>query len=150
MEESNAERLAMTALNKFIRNNGMRYTQERETILRTIYNMGDKISVEDILTEHERMYPDKRICRSTVYNCIRLLLELNIINEMKDKNNTVYRKVFGNGNVVELICKRCRKTHLVVLNHGDMLMNHLGSADFQVQSYRLTLYGLCSKCRLKY
>lgn len=148
MEENEAVELAIAELNKYIKLNRMRHTQERETILKTIYSMKDKVSIEEILKRHEEIYPHIHICRSTVYNCVRLLLEINVINEMKDKNNTVYGKTFGNQDKVELVCKRCRKSKLISVSHIGTLMTHLGCSDFKVQHYRLTLFGICASCKL--
>lgn len=149
MEENEAVEQAMAELNEFIRNKGMRHTLERETILRTIYSMKDKVSIEAILKQHEKNYPHIHICRSTVYNCVRLLLEINVINEMKDKNNTVYCKALGNKDQVELICKKCRQSRLISISHIGALMANLGCPDFKVQHYRLTLYGICAGCKFR-
>lgn len=149
MEKNNAVETAVMELNRFIRKHGMRYTQERETILRTIYSMQGNISIGNILKQHKRMYPRIHVCRSTVYNCIRLLLEINIINEMKDKNNTVYHRVFGNMDQVELICKRCHSCKQVSVENISSVVSKAGSADFHVHGYRLTLYGICATCKMK-
>ena len=50
MQEESAEEQALQALFHFIETKGLRKTQERETVLRTIYNMKDKVSIEEILS----------------------------------------------------------------------------------------------------
>lgn len=149
MEENEAVEQALAELNRFICNHRMRHTLERETIVRTIYSMEDRMSIEDILRQHKKLYPQMHICRSTVYNCVRLLLELNIIYEMKEMNNTVYCKVYGNTELVELICNRCHQARLVSMQHISPLISSLGGADFQMHSFRLTLHGICAMCKLQ-
>lgn len=149
MEEKEATEQAVTELNRFIKSNRLRYTIERETILRTIYSMEDKVSIEDILRQHEKMYPKIHVCRSTIYNCVKLFMSINVINEMKEKNNTVYCKVCGNPNMVELVCNKCRRSRVITITHVSELMASLGCADFQVHSHRLTLYGICAMCKLQ-
>lgn len=149
MQEESAEEQALQALFHFIETKGLRKTQERETVLRTIYNMKDKVSIEEILSKHQEFFPKIHICRSTVYNCINILLEAHVINELKDKNSTVYCKVFGNRNLIELVCNSCRETQLAELKHIRSLLEHIGCADFQVHNYRVTLYGICAKCKMR-
>lgn len=148
MQEESAEKQALQTLFHFIETKKLRKTQERETVLRTIYNMKDKVSIEEIFNKHQELFPKIHICRSTVYNCISILLEANVINELKDKNSTVYSKVYGNKNLIELVCNRCRETQLTELNHIRPLLENIGCADFQVHNYRVTLYGTCAKCKM--
>ena len=89
MQEESAEEQALQALFHFIETKGLRKTQERETGLRTIYNMKDKVSIEEILSKHQELFPKIHICLSTVYNCINILLEAHVINELKDKSSAV-------------------------------------------------------------
>lgn len=148
MQEHNAVELALNALNNYITTKGLRRTLERETVLRTIYNMDDKVTTEEILQKHQELFPNVHICRSTVYNCIRILLDAYIINEMKDKNSTVYCKVYGSEDQVELICNHCRQTRRVSIGHITSQIYNIEIADFKVENLRLQLYGTCAKCKM--
>lgn len=148
MQEQNAIKLALNALNNHITTKGLRKTLERETILRTIYTMDDKVTPEEVLQKHQELFPNVHICRSTVYNSIRILLDAYIINEMKDKNSTVYCKVYGNQDQVELICNHCRQTRRVSLSHVTSQIYNIEIADFKVENLRLQLYGTCAECKM--
>lgn len=148
MEKKKPEEEALENLLLYIQTRKLRKTQERETILRTVYNMEDKVSIEDILKKHQELFPQIHICRSTVYNCINVLLKANVIHELKDKNNTVYSKVYGNQNCVELICTKCRETRLTSADQFQPLLENIEFPDFQAHHFRFTLYGTCAKCKI--
>lgn len=147
MQEDSAEVLALKALTDYITENGLRKTLEREAVLKTIYNMEDKVSIEDILQKHQELFPNIHICRSTVYNCIRILLDASVINELKDKNSTVYCKVYGNQNLIELTCRHCRETKLISNDYIASQLYNIGISDFKIENFRFQLYGICAKCK---
>ncbi|MBU3854664.1 MAG: transcriptional repressor [Candidatus Paraprevotella stercoravium] len=149
MQTKKVDELALNSLFDYIEKKGLRKTIERETVLKTIYQMDDKVSIEDILKKHQELFPQTHICRSTVYNSVSILLDANVIYEIKDKNCTVYCKAYGNSDTVELICNHCRMTKLIPLDYISTQIYSLGIPDFKIETFRLQLHGICAKCALE-
>lgn len=148
MQKEYAEYTAQRTLADFIRTKKLRQTRERTTVLKTIYHMRDKVSIEEIIDEHKRLFPKVHLCRSTAYNCIRILLEANVIHELKEDNSTVYCKVFGSERIIELTCTQCRKTERIAMHHLGLVMENPGVTDFQILNYRVILHGICARCKM--
>ncbi len=91
------------------------------------------------------------ISTGTIYNCLQLFLNANIIHATKRQKGhqaTEYEMITGNLIRMQRICQTCGRTTNFRAPAVDQLIKELKNQNFFMQHYTLLLYGECRKCRM--
>lgn len=133
---------------KLLKTHSLKYTAQREAILKTLYDHPDHFTPENLYLLVKENYPDLNTGITTVYRTLNLLEENNIATSI---SFGAQGKKFELGNKPHhdhLICEKCgaivefedeqieKLQDKIARMHGFTLTNHL-----------MQLYGICKKCQ---
>ncbi|NJD11537.1 MAG: transcriptional repressor [Gemmatimonadetes bacterium] len=133
---------------RYLREQGLPVTQQREAIAEVVFNSPEHLSVEDI--EKKLRERGERIGKATIYRTLETLVRSGLVEEHDfGEGFKRYEHLFGQKPVREhLICTECGK---VVDMHSTELHRVQDEAarqqGFLPARYRLQIYGLCADCR---
>ena len=132
---------------RVLRDNGLKYTKQREILLKTLYNNDEHFTPERLYLFIKETYPELNIGIATVYRTLNLLEESEMVTSIS----------FGSqGKKFELATKPhhdhmiCRKCGLIVEFEDQMIEKRQISIakehGFKLTGHMMQLYGICEKC----
>ena len=91
---------------KYIKNKGLRYTPERETIVKEIFANHDHFDVDGLYLRLRGK--EKKISKASIYRTIPHLLESGLIQEVfYEDGHMHYEHIFGHQHHCHLRCVEC-------------------------------------------
>lgn len=133
---------------RYLREQGLPVTQQRESIAEIVFGAEQHLSVDDI--EAKLRERDERIGKATVYRTLEMLVKSGLVQEHDfGEGFKRYEHLFGQKPVREhLICTECG---LVSEIHSSELIRmqeeEAKRHGFQPARYRLQIYGICASCQ---
>lgn len=131
-------------LSDSLEKSGLRKTPERFAILRAMCDFQGLFSLEELNSALESA--DFRVSRATLYNNVKLFMQMRLLNSFRVLGNTRYEVIVNTTRRTRQICFNCGKvTELkspVIANTVDSL--HLKR--FRKDGFSLAIYGMCSSC----
>jgi Fur family transcriptional regulator, ferric uptake regulator len=133
---------------RYLREQGLPVTQQREAIAEVVFGASDRLSVEDL--EARLRERGERIGKATIYRTLEMLVKSGLVAEHDfGEGFKRYEHLFGQKPVREhLVCTECgevqeiHSTELVRVQEEEA--KRLG---FLPHRYRLQIYGLCARCQ---
>lgn len=134
---------------EYLQKNRLRYTQEREQIIKEIFATHDHFDVDALyLTIRQKGI---NISKASIYRLIPLLIDAGLIQDVFFEDGHMhYEHIYGHEHHCHLRCIECGKIEEFTdprLNdiEGD-LVERFG---FKILDYKLNVKGLCPGCREK-
>lgn len=136
---------SLKRLSDYIKANNLRATQERETVVRKLYECGLPATAEQI---HEYIIRGYHISKATVYNTLTLLCRCGVlmVSRGEEGRNLYY---FPTQNSVEIVCRICGREIKADASGFDDAFASLKARGFVPEWYSLKVTGLCTRCRRK-
>jgi Fur family ferric uptake transcriptional regulator len=135
---------------RYLREQGLPVTQQREAIADVVFSSSEHLSVEDI--EQKLRESGERIGKATIYRTLEMLVRSGLVEEHDfGEGFKRYEHLFGQKPMREhLICTECGKVSDIhspqlVQMQEDVARKH----GFQPARYRLQIYGLCADCQAR-
>ncbi len=135
---------------RYLRQQGLPVTLQREVVADVIFNSHDHLSVEDI--EGALKERGERIGKATIYRTMEILVRSGLVEEHDfGEGFKRYEHLFGHQPVHEhLICTHCSKviefeSPEVIRVQEDTARRH----GFLPTRHRLEIYGLCADCQAR-
>jgi Fur family ferric uptake transcriptional regulator len=133
---------------RFLRDQGLPVTQQRESIAEVVFAATGHLSVEDI--ENRVREKGERIGKATIYRTLEMLVKSGLVEEHDfGEGFKRYEHLFGQKPVREhLVCTECG--NVSEIHHSDLIQLQEEVArrhGFQPARYRLQIYGLCASCQ---
>ncbi|MFN3406304.1 MAG: Fur family transcriptional regulator [Caldimicrobium sp.] len=132
---------------EFIKKKGLKYTQERVTILKEILSINDHFDVESL---YFRLKDKKsKISKASIYRTIPLLIEGGFIQEVyKQEGHSHYEVTINKKPHLHFICIRCGEV-LEVMDKGlhRLIRKHEEERGYKLLTYHLEIFGLCPNCK---
>ena len=132
---------------RYLREQGLPVTRQREIVADAVFSSGDHLSVDDI--ESQVRAAGERIGKATIYRTLDLLVKSNLVGEHD----------FGEGfkRYEHRLSREPIHDHLICLNCGTVIeFQHSGvrriealvtaEHGFKPTRHKLEIYGLCSPC----
>ncbi len=132
---------------EYIAREGLKTTQQRETILDFFLSSSKHMSVEELYRSVRAKHPN--IGYATVCRTLKLFAGSGIAREIRiGDGQTRYEHVADGEHHDHLVCTRCGK----IAEFENKTIEELQAAvaeshSFLIESHKLELYGLCAKCR---
>jgi Fur family ferric uptake transcriptional regulator len=128
-----------------IREEGYRFTPQRQLILDALCGMGRHASVEEIYERIQALAPS--VSLATVYRTVNFLESLHLVVSAEIQGETVY-EIAPPTPHHHLVCRECGKVVTLADYHLEGLVRHLVEEHhFHAEIEHLTITGLCGACR---
>jgi Fur family ferric uptake transcriptional regulator len=136
-------------LEDFIAGKGLRYTPQREEILKIFLSVERHLSADELHKIVKRKNPN--IGYVTVYRTMKLLAEAGLCNEADFGDGIArYEHLYGHEHHDHLICTGCGKYEEVMKPEIERLQDELAKErGFIPMKHKLQIFGICGKCAKK-
>ncbi len=145
MPKENKE--ALQILKKYLRENKMRFTPEREIILNEVLAIKSHIEADSLFAKlHNK---GVRVSRATVYRTLDLLIKCGLAEKNSfGQNHAHYEPIFGQDHHDHLICNNCEKVIEFHDEKIEKLQNQICKEfGFKELSHTHKIFGICSDCQ---
>ncbi len=130
----------------YLRDRGLKYTRERETVLHEVLSNNEHFEAEQLLISLRQA--GKRIAKATIYRTLPLLVDCGIIKQVQFGDNLArYEHTFGRDPHDHMVCRHCRR--IIEFDSADVARLRQAVAQrhrFYAQSHRFQITGLCWQC----
>jgi Fur family ferric uptake transcriptional regulator len=137
----------LASFKELLKNNGLKFTKQREVVLKTLYEKNDHFTPEDLYIYLKGNYPELNIGIATVYRTLNLLEESHMATSI---SFGVAGKKFELANKPHhdhMICKRCGLIIEFQNDKIEQLQLDIAKAHrFHITSHLMQLRGLCEEC----
>lgn len=139
----------LEVLRDYIARRNMRYTPERETVLREVFARHDHFSAEDLYLGLRKKR--QRISRASIYRTLPLLIDAGLVAVVfQDGGQTLYEHTFGHDEHCHLRCAVCGQvvefSEPFLRQVRERLAREMG---YRVEGHRLDVVGACPSCQAK-
>lgn len=145
---SHAPQAFLNLFRRFLRDQGLPVTQQREAIAEVVFGSPEHLSVEEI--EDRLRRSGERIGKATVYRTLEMLVRSGLVAEHDfGEGFKRYEHLFGQGPAHEhLICTECNRVTEIQSSELFRLQEEVAREHgFRPVRYRLQIYGLCAGCQ---
>ena len=135
---------------EILKQNGLKYTKQREILLKTLYNNHTHFTPENIYLHIKEEYPDLNLGIATVYRTLNLLEEASIVTSLSFGSQGKKFELANKPHHDHMICKACGK----IIEFEDATIERKQEQVAKEHKFRLTghlmqLYGICFECSKK-
>jgi len=135
----------MNVLKEHLGKHQLKFTRQRELIL-TAFLRQEHITAEAMY--HQLAKTDPHLGLATIYRTLNLFCDAGIAQARHFGSQTQYDNVAHKGHHDHLICTGCGKIVEFENCEIEKLQEEVATRNgFTIQTHRLELYGLCSRCR---
>lgn len=138
-------------LNRFkslIKENGMKYTKQREIILETLYYTKEHFTPEKLYLLIKDNYPNLNMGIATVYRTLNFLEESELATSISFGMHGKKYEFGGKEHHDHLICKECGDIieflDDVIEKRQDEIAKQHG---YKIDSHNMQIFGICPKCQ---
>lgn len=147
--EKKVERDILTArsiLEYYIDEQGMRKTPERYAILEAVMHMSGHHSADEIFS---MMPSDFHVSRTSIYNTLKLLDELDIVASHQIHGTTLYERACGIEPHHHYICKGCNRIWDLKDAEFNEIAARCKTPRFRKTHYSMYIHGICDVCQAR-
>ena len=136
-------------LREYLARRNMRYTPEREAIVREIFARHDHFSADDLyLTLRKKK---RRISRASIYRTLPLLISAGLVDPVfHEGGQTLYEHTYGHEHHCHLRCQECGQVvefaEPALLEVEARLAREMG---YRVEGHKLEVNGTCPACQAR-
>ncbi len=133
-------------LGRFIREKGLRYTTQREEVLRVFLAVEKHVSADELHKLVRKKYP--AIGYTTVYRTMKLLTEAGLCDETDFEDGIArFEHKYDHGHHDHLVCVKCGRYTEVTKPEIEKLQDELtGERGFIPLRHKLQIFGVCGDC----
>ncbi|MDA3046826.1 transcriptional repressor [Campylobacter sp. VBCF_06 NA8] len=135
---------------KALSDNGLKYTKQREVLLRTLYNSNTHFTPEALHSEIKAKNPELNVGIATVYRTLNLLEESGMATSITFGAQGKKFELANKPHHDHLICKSCNK--IVEFRDASIEKKQIQIAKengFVLTGHIMQLYGICADCVAK-
>ena len=135
-------------LTRYLEQSRLRKTPERFAILDAVYSMDGHFTLDEL---GEKLNGEQRfpVSRATLYNTLRLFLELRLVIRHRFQGSTKYEACYDNNSHSHQICTMCGNVTEFKSQKINVAIDALHLRRFRKDGFSLYIYGICSSCRAK-
>ncbi len=133
-------------LNSYLETNKHRKTPERYAILNAVYSMDGHFTLDE-LSDKLNTVDKFPVSRATLYNTLRLFMELRLVIRHRFQGTTKYEACYEGESHCHQICTICGKVTEVKSPEVTRTIDEMHLKRFRKDGYTLYIYGICSSCQ---
>ena len=147
IESLSYEELLQT-FKSILKSNNLKFTAQREAILRTLYDHPDHFTPENLYLLVKEKYPELKTGITTVYRTLNLLEENKLATSISFGTQGKKFELGNKPHHDHMICEVCG----AIVEFEDPQIEALQTEIAQAHGFKLTnhlmqLYGICKKCQ---
>ena len=132
---------------RVLRDNGLKYTKQREVPLQTLYNNSEHFTPEQLYLYIKERYPGLNVGIATVYRSLNLLEESGMVTSISFGAQGKKFELANKPHHDHMICRQCG----VIVEFEDQIIEKRQLAIAKEHGFKLTghimqLYGVCGEC----
>lgn len=132
---------------KILRESGLKYTKQREILLKTLYHSDAHYTPESLYMEIKQMQPELNIGIATVYRTLNLLEEAEMVTSISLGAAGKKYEFANKPHHDHMICKGCGK---IIEFENPIIENQQALVakehHFKLTGHLMQLYGMCYDC----
>ncbi len=131
----------------FIKKKGLKYTSEREEILKEILKSKDHFDVDELYMKLKKK--GSKVSKASVYRTIPLLVEAGYIQEVyKQDARSYYELTLDKLPHIHFICVKCKNVDEIIDKYlAELIQKEAKNKDYTPLTYHLEIFGICSNCK---
>ncbi len=131
-----------------LKSNNLKYTSQREAILKTLYDHPDHFTPENLYMLVKEKYPDLNTGITTVYRTLNLLEDNNIATSISFGSAGKKFELGNKPHHDHLICEKCGDIVEFENEEIEKLQEKIAKMhDFKLTNHLMQLYGICKACQ---
>ena len=144
----NVKATVKNILTSYLELNKRRKTPERFTILDAVYSITGHFTLEEL---GDKLADDYNfpVSRATLYNTLRLFVELRLVVRHRFQSTTKYEACYDNNSHCHQICTMCGKVTEVKSSEIITAVENMPTKRFRKDGFTLYVYGVCSTCQAR-
>ena len=144
----NIKETVKVILANYLELNRNRKTPERFTILDAVYSINGHFTLDELSEKlvSEYNFP---VSRATLYNTLKLFIELRLVIRHRLQSTTRYEACYDNNSHSHQVCTMCGQVTEIKSQELTEVINSLHTKRFRKDGYSLYIYGICSNCQAK-
>lgn len=131
-------------LTSYMEATGHRRTPERYALLDAVYSFDGHFTLAQLEEKLEQNH--FHVSRSTVYNCIRLFLELRIVMRHRFIGQTRYEARISDEGQIHQVCTVCGRVSEIDDPAVEQAIGAVKTPRFRKDGFSLYVYGVCGSC----
>ncbi len=133
---------------EFLKTRGKRVTQQRRLIVEQVYSHHDHFDADELMEHLQQLIAERKVSRPTVYRTLAELSEAGMLRTMTLAGRNVYEHDYGYPQHDHLYCQVCNKLIEFHSANIERICHRVADQhDFQIESHRLFVAGICADCR---
>ena len=130
----------------YLKNNGLKYTPERQIILNQVFSNHDHFEADDLLVAVRKQ--SKKVSKATIYRTLAHLVKSGLLREaIFGEKHAHYEHVYKHKHHEHLICLSCNKIIEFSNQRLEEIQNDVCvERKFKPESHRLQIFGYCTDC----
>lgn len=138
----------ITIFKEYCKKKGMRYTPEREVIIKEIYNKEGHFDIDELFLHIRNRHRKIRLAKGSIYRTLPLLIGAGLIREsLTDEGRICYEHTLGHSHHDHLKCVGCGKIFEFYDQRIDKSQKEVCSKfKFKMFWHTHVIGGYCSKC----
>ena len=135
-------------LTSYLELNNHRKTPERYAILDAVYSMVGHFTLEEL---GEKLNGELRfpVSRATLYNTLKLFMEMRLVIRHRFQGTTRYEACYDNNSHCHQVCTICGKVMELKSPLVAKVVQQVQTKRFRKDGFSLYIYGVCSTCQAK-
>ena len=147
MTKDAVKRKVRDILTHYLEHSRYRKTPERYAILDAVYSMDGHFTLEELGEKLETRH--FRVSRATLYNTMKLFIELRLVVRHRFIGQTKYEASLDNKDHIHQVCTICGAvTEIESPSLTESIMN-TRLRRFRKDGFTLYIYGVCSVCQAR-
>lgn len=135
-------------LTSYLELNKYRKTPERFTILDAVYSISGHFTLDELSEKLVAEY-NFPVSRATLYNTLKLFLELRLVIRHRLQSTTKYEACYDNNSHSHQVCTICGKVTEIKSPQVIDAIDKMHTKRFRKDGFTLYIYGICSTCQAK-
>ncbi|SFV61909.1 Ferric uptake regulation protein FUR [hydrothermal vent metagenome] len=140
----------LISFKKILKDNGLKFTKQRDIILKTLYSNSGHFTPEELLLIIKKSYPDIKIGIATIYRTLSLLEESKIVDSISFGAKGKKYEIGVKEHHDHLLCIKCGKI-IEFLDETIELQQEIIAKkfNFEMTGHNMNIIGICNECQNK-